>query len=158
MSEKSAKELKKLLFNDKKNGFDFLSDEELETCNTFAEGYKSFLFNCKTEREVAAWAKDAAEASGFRKFDEFGKPLSTGEKVYVANRGKAIILCVKGKRPINEGVRIAAAHIDSPRVDLKQCPVYEDGSMAFFKTHYYGGIKKYQWTAIPLASRQNLQE
>ena len=66
MSEKSAKELKKLLFNDKKNGFDFLSDEELETCNTFAEGYKDFLFNCKTEREVAAWAKEAAEASGFR--------------------------------------------------------------------------------------------
>lgn len=95
----------------------------------------------QTEREVAAWAKEAAEASGFRKFDEFGKPLSAGEKVYVANRGKAIILCVKGKKPINEGVRIAAAHIDSPRVDLKQCPVYEDGSMAFFKTHYYGGIK-----------------
>ena len=151
MSEKSAKELKKLLFNDKKNGFDFLSDEELETCNTFAEGYKDFLFNCKTEREVAAWAKEAAEASGFRRFDEFGKPLSAGEKVYVANRGKAIILCVKGKKPINEGVRIAAAHIDSPRVDLKQCPIYEDGSMAFFKTHYYGGIKKYQWTAIPLS-------
>ena len=142
MSEKSAKELKKLLFNDKKNGFDFLSDEELETCNTFAEGYKDFLFNCKTEREVAAWAKEAADASGLRRFFEFGQPLSAGEKVYVANRGKAIILCVKGKKPINEGVRIAAAHIDSPRVDLKQCPVYEDGSMAFFKTHYYGGIKK----------------
>lgn len=149
--EQSAKELKKLLFNDKQNGVDFMSDDELKICDDFCEGYKSFLGECKTEREVAAWAEQTAKAAGFVKFDEFGAPLEAGDRVYYANRGKAIILCVKGRRPINEGVRIAAAHIDSPRIDLKQCPVYEDGSMAFFKTHYYGGIKKYQWTAIPLS-------
>ena len=151
MSEKSAKELKELLFNKKENGFDFLSEEELNTCNDFCEGYKDFLFKCKTEREVAAWAEEVATAAGFKPFDEFGEPLKAGDKVYLMNRGKSIILCVKGKKPINEGVRISAAHIDSPRVDLKQCPVYEDSNLAFFKTHYYGGIKKYQWTAIPLS-------
>ena len=151
MSENSAKELEKLLFNKKENGVDFMSEEELNACDDFCEGYKSFLFENKTEREVAAWAEETAKQAGFVKFDEFGAPLKPGDKVYVANRGKAIILCVKGKRPINEGVRIAAAHIDSPRVDLKQCPVYEENSMAFFKTHYYGGIKKYQWVAIPLS-------
>ena len=151
MRENSAKELEKLLFNKKENGVDFMSEEELNACDDFCEGYKSFLFENKTEREVAAWAEETARQAGFVKFDEFGAPLKPGDKVYVANRGKAIILCVKGKRPINEGVRIAAAHIDSPRVDLKQCPVYEESSMAFFKTHYYGGIKKYQWVAIPLS-------
>lgn len=150
-SKKSAKELKKLLFNNKQNGMDVLSDEELKKCDTFCEAYKGFLWHCKTEREVAAWAEEAARAAGFSKFDEFGAPLVPGQKVYVLNREKAIILCIKGKKPVKEGVRIVAAHIDSPRVDLKQCPVYEDGSLAFFKTHYYGGIKKYQWAAIPLS-------
>lgn len=151
MSEKTAKELKELLFNKKENGAEIMSDAELKACDDFCEGYKDFLFKCKTEREVAAWAEEAAIKAGFKPFDEFGNPLKAGEKVYVMNRGKAIMLCVKGKRPINEGVRISAAHIDSPRVDLKQCPVYEDSSLAFFKTHYYGGIKKYQWAAIPLS-------
>ncbi|MCH5317733.1 MAG: aminopeptidase [Eubacterium sp.] len=151
MSEKSAKELKELLFDKKENGVDFMSDEELKVCDDFCEGYKEFLFKCKTEREVAAWAEETAIAAGFKPFNEFGEPLKAGEKVYVMNRGKSIMLCVKGKRPINEGVRISAAHIDSPRIDLKQVPVYEDSNLAFFKTHYYGGIKKYQWTAIPLS-------
>ena len=151
MSEKSAKELKELLFDKKENGVDFMSDNELKVCDDFCEGYKEFLFKCKTEREVAAWAEETAVAAGFKPFNEFGEPLKAGEKVYVMNRGKSIMLCVKGKRPINEGVRISAAHIDSPRIDLKQVPVYEDGALAFFKTHYYGGIKKYQWTAIPLS-------
>ena len=151
MSEKSAKELKELLFDKKQNGVDFLSDDELKVCDGFCEGYKEFLFKCKTEREAAAYAEARAIAAGFKPFNEFGEPLKAGEKVYVMNRGKSIMLCVKGKRPINEGVRISAAHIDSPRIDLKQCPVYEDSNLAFFKTHYYGGIKKYQWTAIPLS-------
>ena len=150
MSEKT-KQLKEMLFNQKKNGIDVFTEDELNACDEFCEGYKEFLGTHKTEREVAAYVEDVAQKNGFVKFDEFGGALNAGDKVYYANRGKAIILCVKGKRPINEGVRIAAAHIDSPRVDLKQCPVYEDGSMAFFKTHYYGGIKKYQWTAIPLS-------
>ena len=141
MSEKSAKELKELLFDKKENGVDFMSDNELKVCDDFCEGYKEFLFKCKTEREVAAWAEETAVAAGFRPFNEFGEPLKAGEKVYVMNRGKSIMLCVKGKRPINEGVRISAAHIDSPRIDLKQVPVYEDGALAVCKTHYYGGIK-----------------
>lgn len=150
MSEKT-KQLKEMLFNKKENGIDFMSDEELRECDDFCEGYKDFLGSCKTEREVAAWVEDLAQANGFQKFDEFGDTLEPGEKVYYMNRGKAVILCVKGKRSIKDGVRISAAHIDSPRLDLKQCPVYEQEGLGFFKTHYYGGIKKYQWTAIPLS-------
>ena len=151
MSEKTAKELKKELFYKKENGVDALSEETVKAADDFCEGYKEFLFNCKTEREVAEWAVSNAEKAGFKPFDPFGEPLKAGEKVYVLNRNKAIMLCVKGKKPINEGVRISAAHIDSPRVDLKQNPVYEDNSLAYFKTHYYGGVKKYQWVAIPLS-------
>lgn len=152
MSEKTkAQELKELLFNKKENGVDFMSEEEIKLCDDFCEGYKKFLFENKTEREFAKSALELAKANGFAEFDKFGEELTAGEKVYYFNRGKAIILCVKGKKSIKEGVRISAAHIDSPRLDLKQCPVYEDGSLGFFKTHYYGGIKKYQWTAIPLS-------
>lgn len=150
MSEKT-KQLKEMLFNNKKNGIDFMSDEEITECDAFCEGYKEFLYTCKTEREVAAWVEDIAQANGFQRFDEFGDALEAGDKVYYMNRGKAIILCVKGKRSIKDGVRISAAHIDSPRLDLKQCPVYEQEGIGYFKTHYYGGIKKYQWTAIPLS-------
>ena len=150
MSEKT-KQLKEMLFNKKENGVDVMSDEELKECDAFCEGYKEFLFECKTEREVASWVEEVAQSSGFSKFDEFGGQLEAGDKVYYANRGKAIILCVKGKRGIKDGVRISAAHIDSPRLDLKQCPVYESDGAAYFKTHYYGGLKKYQWTAIPLS-------
>jgi len=139
---KTAKELKKELFYKKENGVDALSEDTVKAADDFCEGYKKFLFNCKTEREVAEWAVKKAEAAGFKPFDPFGEPLKAGEKVYILNRNKSIILCVKGKKPINEGVRISAAHIDSPRIDLKQCPVYEDNSIAYFKTHYYGGVKK----------------
>ena len=150
MSEK-AKQLKEMLFNKKECGVDFMTDDELKECDDFCEGYKDFLYTCKTEREVAAWVENLAQANGFQSFDEFGDALEPGEKVYYMNRGKAIILCVKGKRSIKDGVRISAAHIDSPRLDLKQCPVYEQEGLGYFKTHYYGGIKKYQWTAIPLS-------
>lgn len=152
MSEKTkAQELKELLFYKKENGVDFMSAEELKLCDEFCEGYKKFLFENKTEREFAASALALAKENGFKEFDKLGTPLNAGDRVYYFNRGKAIILCVKGKRSVRDGVRISAAHIDSPRIDLKQCPVYEDGNMGFFKTHYYGGIKKYQWTAIPLS-------
>ena len=153
MSEEKTKaqQLKELLFNKKENGVDFMSEEELKVCDEFCEGYKKFLYENKTEREFAKSTLEEAKAKGFKEFDKFGEPLKEGDKVYYLNREKAIILCVKGKKPVKEGVRISAAHIDSPRIDLKQCPVYEDGSLGFFKTHYYGGIKKYQWTAIPLS-------
>lgn len=150
MSEKT-KQLKDMLFNKKECGTDFMTDDELKECDDFCEGYKEFLSTCKTEREVAAWVEDLAQANGFQKFDEFGDTLEPGAKAYYMNRGKSIILCVKGKRSIKDGVRISAAHIDSPRLDLKQCPVYEQEGLGYFKTHYYGGIKKYQWTAIPLS-------
>lgn len=150
MSEKT-KQLKEMLFNQKKNGIDVFTEDELNACDEFCEGYKEFLGTHKTEREVAAYVEDVAQKNGFVKFDEFGGALNAGDKVYYANRGKAIILCVKGKRSIKDGVRISAAHIDSPRLDLKQCPVYEQEGLGYFKTHYYGGIKKYQWTAIPLS-------
>ena len=147
MSEKT-KQLKEMLFNQKKNGIDVFTEDELNACDEFCEGYKEFLGTHKTEREVAAYVEDVAQKNGF---DEFGGALNAGDKVYYANRGKAIILCVKGKRSIKDGVRISAAHIDSPRLDLKQCPIYEQDGVGYFKTHYYGGIKKYQWTTIPLS-------
>ncbi len=150
MSEKT-KQLKEMLFNQKKNGIDVFTEDELNACDEFCEGYKEFLGTHKTEREVAAYVEDVAQKNGFVKFDEFGGALNAGDKVYYANRGKAIILCVKGKRSIKDGVRISAAHIDSPRLDLKQCPIYEQDGEGYFKTHYYGGIKKYQWTTIPLS-------
>lgn len=150
MSEKT-KQLKEMLFNQKKNGIDVFTEDELNACDEFCEGYKGFLGTHKTEREVAAYVEDVAQKNGFVKFDEFGGALNAGDKVYYANRGKAIILCVKGKRSIKDGVRISAAHIDSPRLDLKQCPIYEQDGIGYFKTHYYGGIKKYQWPTIPLS-------
>ncbi len=150
MSEKT-KQLKEMLFNQKKNGIDVFTEDELNACDEFCEGYKEFLGTHKTEREVAAYVEDVAQKNGFVKFDEFGGALNAGDKVYYANRGKAIILCVKGKRSIKDGVRISAAHIDSPRLDLKQCPIYEQDGVGYFKTHYYGGIKKYQWITIPLS-------
>ena len=150
MSEKT-KQLKEMLFNQKENGIDVFTEDELNACDEFCEGYKEFLGTHKTEREVAAYVEDVAQKNGFVKFDEFGGALNAGDKVYYANRGKAIILCVKGKRSIKDGVRISAAHIDSPRLDLKQCPIYEQDGVGYFKTHYYGGIKKYQWTTIPLS-------
>lgn len=150
MSEKT-KQLKEMLFNQKKNGIDVFTEDELNACDEFCEGYKEFLGTHKTEREIAAYVEDVAQKNGFVKFDEFGGALNAGDKVYYANRGKAIILCVKGKRSIKDGVRISAAHIDSPRLDLKQCPIYEQDGVGYFKTHYYGGIKKYQWTTIPLS-------
>lgn len=150
MSEKT-KQLKEMLFNQKKNGIDVFTENELNACDEFCEGYKEFLGTHKTEREVAAYVEDVAQKNGFVKFDEFGGALNAGDKVYYANRGKAIILCVKGTRSIKDGVRISAAHIDSPRLDLKQCPIYEQDGIGYFKTHYYGGIKKYQWPTIPLS-------
>lgn len=127
-----------------------LSDAEVEKADQFCEDYKAFLHAAKTEREAAGYFCRAAEALGFTPFDP-QKKYRAGDKVYRLNREKAVILAVIGEKSVSEGVRIAAAHIDSPRLDLKPNPLYEDFEMALFKTHYYGGIKKYQWTAIPLS-------
>ncbi len=146
----NSKGLKEELFTKKKNACLMLSDDELKKADDFCEGYKRFLDSAKTEREAVCEAVKLAMENGFVEFD-FSKKLKPGDKVYTVNRGKAVILAVIGTEDINNGVKISAAHIDSPRVDLKQNPIYEDGELALFKTHYYGGIKKYQWTTIPLS-------
>lgn len=128
--------------------------EKREKVFEFAEGYKSFLSSCKTERECTSYFIKEAKKAGFRDLAEIaknGETLSAGDKVYVSNMGKAITLFVIGKRPLEEGMNILGAHIDSPRMDLKQVPLYEDTEMALLDTHYYGGIKKYQWVTLPLA-------
>lgn len=146
----SAKELSQALLNPRKNGFFKVNDEKIEKADKFCEGYKDFLNTAKTERESVDFAVAAAEKKGFVPFDASVK-YAPGDKVYYNNRGKAICLAVIGKEGCKNGVRIAAAHIDVPRIDLKPIPLYEASEMAYLKTHYYGGIKKYQWTAIPLA-------
>ena len=150
-NEKTAGELlaDKLLSN-KKNGILRISDNELDKADAFCEGYKTFLDNAKTEREAAAQTVILAEKAGFKPY-EAGKKYAAGEKIYFVNREKAVILTVMGKRSLEDGVRLAAAHIDSPRLDLKQNPLYEDKELCLFKTHYYGGIKKYQWTTVPMS-------
>ena len=138
-----------LLIN-KKHSANFVDEAEFEKAMDYAEDYKKFLNDNKTEREVAGFVVAEAEKNGFVPFDKFRK-YAPGDKVYYLNRNKAVILAVMGKKSVSEGVRIAAAHIDSPRLDLKPNPLYESNELALFKTRYYGGIKKYQWTAIPLA-------
>ncbi len=148
--ELTAKELKEKLFMKKKNAVLRMTDEELKKCDLFCEGYKQFLDKGKTEREAAAFIEAAARAKGFVPFDK-KKTYKAGDKVYYVNREKAVILAVIGKAPIEQGVNLIAAHIDSPRLDLKQVPLYEKDEVGYFKTHYYGGIKKYQWPTVPLS-------
>ena len=143
------KELKKKLFSNRKNGYDAVPVEELSAMEAYCDGYKAFLDTGKTERLCAAEAIRLAEAKGYRPYQR-GMALASGDKVYVCNRGKAVLLAHIGEKPLSEGAQIAAAHIDSPRLDLKPNPLYEDTELAFFKTHYYGGIRKYQWVALPL--------
>ena len=132
-----------------KNGYDRLNPQEEADMNAYCEDYKRFLDAGKTERECVAETVRLAEQHGFKPFTR-GTALNPGDKVYRVNRGKAVMLAVIGSRPLSEGVNIGAAHIDSPRLDLKPNPLYEDAELAFFKTHYYGGIRKYQWVTIPL--------
>ena len=145
-----ASELKEKLFMKRQNTGLVMSEAEIAKADKFCEGYKAFLDTGKTEREACAEAVRLAEAAGFVPFDRNAK-YKAGDRVYVNNRGKAIILAVIGKQSAANGVNLVAAHIDSPRLDLKQNPLYENESLAYFKTHYYGGIKKYQWPVTPLA-------
>ncbi len=146
----TVEELKKELCYKADNAGATLSDEDIGKADAFAEGYKKFLNEAKTEREATQVVLSQAKEKGFQEFVP-GKKYEAGDKLYYVNRDKAIILAVIGKKGIDEGVKIAAAHIDSPRLDLKPNPLYESDEIALFKTHYYGGIKKYQWVAIPLA-------
>ncbi|MBQ3051528.1 MAG: aminopeptidase, partial [Clostridia bacterium] len=151
MAEKSkANALKEELFYTPKHMATVAEDDLFPKADVFAEGYKDFMSNYKTEREITAFFQAEAEKRGYTEFDKT-KTYKPGDRVYRVNRNKCIILTVFGKKPLTEGLRIAASHIDSPRLDLKPNPLYEKEELAFFKTHYYGGIKKYQWTTIPLS-------
>ena len=132
-----------------KNGYDRLNPAEEADLNAYCEDYKKFLDAGKTERECVDETVRLAEYHGFKPFVR-GMALNPGDKLYRVNRGKAVMLAVIGSKPLSEGVNIGAAHIDSPRLDLKPNPLYEDAELSFLKTHYYGGIRKYQWVTIPL--------
>ncbi len=134
----------------KKTGWNSLTEHEKASVMSYAEGYMSFLDAAKTEREAVKVIREMADARGFREIGTVND-LKPGDKVYGINKDKSIYLAVLGERNLTEGIHAIGAHIDAPRLDLKQNPLYEDSGFALFKTHYYGGIKKYQWTALPLA-------
>ena len=132
----------------------YQDEDKRKAVYDFAEGYRIFLSENKTERECAAFFAEEVKRAGFENLDEViaaGKTLKAGDKVYAMNKKKMVAAFVIGKRPVSEGMRILGAHIDSPRLDLKQNPLYEDTDMALLDTHYYGGVKKYQWVTLPLA-------
>jgi len=142
--------LKEKLFNNKKCGWETIGEEEKQKINVFADEYIYFLNNAKTEREATEFAKEVLQKNGF--IDLRDKlVLEPGDKVYYVNREKSIYMAVIGTDKLETGLNILGAHIDSPRLDLKPNPLYEDSGFAYLKTHYYGGIKKYQWTTIPLS-------
>ncbi len=153
MSEKKSKgqQLQKALAYKKKNYYETADKAEKKAIFDYAKGYMAFLDAAKTEREACDFAVKAAQEKGFTEY-KFGEKLAAGDKKYFVNRGKSVVVFRVGTKNLEEdGIRIIASHIDAPRIDIKQNPLYEDSGMAFLKTHYYGGIKKYQWTAIPLA-------
>ncbi len=141
--------LRERLCRKAKNGYSVIKEEQKAEMEPFCKEYKAFLNAGKTERECVLRAINEAEKAGFREH-VFGQNVQPGDKIYFNNRGKSLILAIIGKKDMRFGANIAAAHIDAPRIDLKQNPLYQDGEFAMFKTHYYGGIKKYQWPAIPL--------
>ncbi len=148
--ESAGSKLKKKLSAEYPNLWDIASKDEREAASDFAEEYMSFIDMAKTEREFVNVAVETLESLGFAPLSD-QKKLQPGDKVYKSIRGKGLVAAVIGNRPLTDGVNLVGAHIDSPRLDLKPNPLFEDNDLAFMKTHYYGGIKKYQWAAIPLA-------
>ncbi len=142
-------ELRDKLFYKSENGYDKLTAAEEKKMNKYCEDYKKFLDNGKTERLCVNYCIKLAQERGFVEY-KAGMKLKAGDKVYYNNRGKAIMLAVIGTESLEKGLNITAAHTDAPRLDLKPLPIYEDAEIAYFKTHHYGGIKKYQWVALPL--------
>ena len=143
-------ELRESLLAAPKNGYARITPEQRAEMEAYCKGYMAFIDACKTEREATVWAVAEAEKRGFHPAVP-GMELKPGDKVYLDNRGKSIMLAVIGTESLAKGANICAAHVDSPRMDLKPNPLYEDSEIAYFKTHYYGGIKKYQWPTIALA-------
>ncbi len=139
---------------ERKNAWKKYSEEKRKAVFAFGEDYKKFISDCKTERECVTELIAQAQAAGFEDLKEViaqGRKIQTGDKLYAENMGKMLAVFVIGRQPLEEGMNILGAHIDSPRLDLKQVPLYEDTELALFDTHYYGGVKKYQWVALPLA-------
>ena len=137
-----------------KNAWKKYNSRQRKEVFSFAEGYRKFISDCKTERECVNKGIEIAEANGFRDIRECiakGEKLKAGDKVYLNNMGKDLALFIIGQKPLEEGMNILGAHIDSPRIDFKQHPFYEDSDIALADTHYYGGIKSYQWVTLPLA-------
>ena len=148
MNDERKTQREKLL-SQRKNGYDRVPAQEIPAMERYCSLYKTFLHQGKTERECARVAVELAEKAGFKPYER-GMELKSGDRIYRVNRGKSVMLAVIGKQSLEKGAQIVAAHIDSPRLDLKPNPLYEDSELAFFKTHYYGGIRKYQWVTIPL--------
>ncbi len=145
-----TKKLSEELLINRQNGCHQIDDETFEKVYEYCEGYKAFMDSSKTEREAVNTAIALAEKKGYVPYDA-EKKYAAGDKIYLNNRGKSAIFAVIGQKGCKEGVRMVAGHIDSPRLDLKPYPLFEADEMALLKTHYYGGIKKYQWLAMPLA-------
>ena len=145
-----TEKLKDSLFRKTKTGWEGIEEGIKENIFNFCDGYIEFLNKSKTEREIIKSVKEIAQSNGFRNIREFSN-LKSGDKVYYINRDKSMYLAIIGEETIENGINIIGAHADSPRLDLKPNPLYEDSGLAFLKTHYYGGIKKYQWTTIPLS-------
>ena len=151
MSEKTqGEELREKLFNNKKNGWESVSEEEGRNIFNYCDGYMKFLNEAKTEREIVKRATEIAKENGYKEISEYST-LKAGDKVYTVGMKKIIALFHIGQDDISEGMNILGAHIDSPRLDVKQNPLYEDTDLAYLDTHYYGGVKKYQWVTLPLA-------
>ena len=143
-------ELRESLLMAPKNGYTRINAQQRAEMESYCKDYMAFMDACKTEREATAWAVAEAEKLGFKALEN-GMSVKPGDKIYLNNRGKSIILAVIGSESLASGINICAAHVDSPRMDLKPNPLYEDSEIAYFKTHYYGGIKKYQWPTVELA-------
>ena len=146
----NIEELRNSLVNTNKNGYTRITAEQRAEMEAYCKGYMAFMDAAKTEREATTWAVAEAEKRGFVELKP-GMDAKPGDKVYLNNRNKSIILAVVGSKPLSEGANICAAHVDSPRMDIKPNPLYEDSEIAYLKTHYYGGIKKYQWPTVALA-------
>ena len=142
--------LEKKLFMKKENGWETIDENKKEEIFKFSNGYMNFLNKAKTEREFIQETIKLARENGYKDIMEFQK-LQPGDKIYFINREKSMYLAIVGTESIENGLHIIGSHVDSPRLDLKPNPLYEDTELAYFKTHYYGGIKKYQWTTIPLS-------
>lgn len=152
MEKTKGEILKEKLFNEKKYGFETIDERQKEEIHNFCDGYIDFLNQAKTEREAAQMFQEILINSGFKDICDINA-LKPGDKVFYVNRNKAVFAAVIGLSKMEDGLNLIGAHIDSPRLDLKPNPLFEDNGMAFFKTHYYGGIKTYQWVNIPLSIR-----